>query len=600
MGKFTVGSTVQQDPNQIEALQQRIQPDLPAGEAQPTPSPQQGEAPSGSLLSQIVNSPVPQDIPGAEVAPTSTETAQGAPVSNIGEESLGQIEADVERNVIPSISERVKNPKEPGWTIRSEASIPTVAAKLDGGGISERAAGLRDTFRNNGINVGMRLLGEAHVASQTGAPLVDIAAATSESQPGSFASAIYKTGAVISDPETGKPRPDDHFIFVASAAVENSLSDQAFGQDAEGVDESTPGLEQDKFSSTGKRVQGPEGAVFRPAERNAQLGQAINQEYQRQKGVKVPSKLPRQEAETLGNVMRTAWAIQNPDMVKSREIKKPGSQENFWQLSAQGASLFKKGEQHRKRMFPKFHVRPAKNPPPTGELLGDVGENVVRRTSGRLKEQKLDSKQRILDQAKKNLSSIPNVVNPQRGKILMQTLLPMLQSGDFLGWQGDISGMGESKAVDIQTQVDKQQARVNDKKFKDPSYDEVPINPQEQMGVIADDVANRLSAIILESDGANYVTYYDQAFNGRIAPQQTLFDPTSSKLVRFVTTNAVPVKVSRGSRTDKNLRQMYAMHLVKGGDAKLPPLRERALKACLLYTSPSPRDRQKSRMPSSA
>ena len=205
MGKFTVGSNVQQDPNQIEELKQRIQADLPAGEAQPTPSPQQGEAPGGSLLSQIVNSPVPQDIPGAETAPTSTEGTQGAPVSNIGEEVFGQIEADVERNAIPSISERVKNPEEPGWTIRSENSIPIVAAKLEGGGVSERAAGLRETFRNNGIQVGMKLMGEAHVASQTGAPLVDIAAATSESQPGSFASAIYRTGAIINDPQTANP-----------------------------------------------------------------------------------------------------------------------------------------------------------------------------------------------------------------------------------------------------------------------------------------------------------------------------------------------------------------------------------------------------------
>ena len=150
-------------------------------------------------------------------------------------------------------------------------------------------------------------------------------------------------------------------------------------------------------------------------------------------------------------------------MVKSREIKKPGSQENFWQLSAQGATLLNKGEQYRKRMFPKFHVRPAKNPPPTGQLLGDVGENVVRRTSGRLKDQKLNPESRMLDQAKKNLSSIPNVVNIQRGKILMQTLLPMLQGGDFLGWQGDISGMGQSKACLLYTSPsprDRQKSRM--------------------------------------------------------------------------------------------------------------------------------------------
>ena len=34
--------------------------------------------------------------------------------------------------------------------------------------------------------------------------------------------------------------------------------------------------------------------------------------------------------------------------------------------------------------------------------------------------------------------------------------------------------------------------------------------------------------------------------------------------------------------------------------AGVDPLEEGALKVCLLYTSPSPRDRQKSRMPSSA
>ena len=68
MGKFSIGSNVQQDPAQIEALKQRVQADLPAGDAQPTPTPTVEEAPSGSLLSQIVNSPVPEQIPGAEPA----------------------------------------------------------------------------------------------------------------------------------------------------------------------------------------------------------------------------------------------------------------------------------------------------------------------------------------------------------------------------------------------------------------------------------------------------------------------------------------------------------------------------------------------------
>ena len=53
--------------------------------------------------------------------------------------------------------------------------------------------------------------------------------------------------------------------------------------------------------------------------------------------------------------------------------------------------------------------------------------------------------------------------------------------------------------------------------------------------------------------------------HGRIAPQQTHFDPTTSKAVRFVTRNAVPAKATPGSRVERNLRQMYAMMLVKLG-----------------------------------
>ena len=49
----------------------------------------------------------------------------------------------------------------------------------------------------------------------------------------------------------------------------------------------------------------------------------------------------------------------------------------------------------------------------------------------------------------------------------------------------------------------------------------------------------------------------------------------------------------------------YAMSVIVGRalpDARdgLKPVQRRILYACLLYTSPSPRDRQKSRMPSSA
>ena len=52
-----------------------------------------------------------------------------------------------------------------------------------------------------------------------------------------------------------------------------------------------------------------------------------------------------------------------------------------------------------------------------------------------------------------------------------------------------------------------------------------------------------------------------------------------------------------GDRWAIEVKPEIASHLPKGAKTELP---KKLLKACLLYTSPSPRDRQKSRMPSSA
>ena len=87
-------------------------------------------------------------------------------------------------------------------------------------------------------------------------------------------------------------------------------------------------------------------------------------------------------------------------------------------------------------------------------------------------------------------------------------------------------------------------------------------------------LANEVTSIADNKNGANYFSYAVQGFQGRISQQQTNFNATTSKAVRFVTTNAVPAIANPGSRVDRNLRQMYAMMLVKGADAKLPEQRE--------------------------
>jgi hypothetical protein len=102
-------------------------------------------------------------------------------------------------------------------------------------------------------------------------------------------------------------------------------------------------------------------------------------------------------------------------------------------------------------------------------------------------------------------------------------------------------------------------------------------DPNDSMRAIENDLAQALYGIALDRKGANYLTFYLQGATGRIAVQQTNFDPTTKKSVRFVTRSAVPTMIIKGSRFDKALRQMYAQSLVEGADAMTPSVREDAL-----------------------
>ena len=163
----------------------------------------------------------------------------------------------------------------------------------------------------------------------------------------------------------------------------------------------------------------------------------------------------------------------------------------------------------------------------------------------------------VINEAMRNLNQVANVVDPQRLKILLATVLPVLR--------GDV---GADHTFATINHIGMKQLN---KLISNPNVDEnVEYAKQVQK------LANYIQAIAKERKGANHLTYYMQSFNGRIAPQQTNFDPTTSKSVRFVTRNAVPANTAN-PRIEKNLRQMYAMMLVKGADALLPEGREKAL-----------------------
>ena len=232
----------------------------------------------------------------------------------------------------------------------------------------------------------------------------------------------------------------------------------------------------------------------------------------------------------------------------------------------------KKGAPDRKRLFPKENVRPLKAPTKSGQIVGEQGRVATKRATGKVKQPLVGAE--TLTNATKNLNKVPNVVDKQRERILYATILPVL-SGQF-DWShpfAEINNIGASKMEKFQAA---QAAYEREVAAGNPAGD--VYDAQVELESLMNTVAQEVRAIAQERNGANYLTYTIQSFNGRIAPQQSYFDPTASKAVRFVTRNAVPAKATPGSRVDKNLRQMYSMMLVKGADALLPEGREEALK----------------------
>ena len=282
------------------------------------------------------------------------------------------------------------------------------------------------------------------------------------------------------------------------------------------------------------------------------LGKLIALEYQRLKGNPTPeNSLTPQEAEVIGDTFKMMWAGQNPELVRvTRDAK---TDQKFLELTPEGEDVLSKGATDRKRLFPTVQVRPAKNAPPRGDLRGDVGLNVTKKIQGGVDLRKKDIDPTITE-AMRNLAQVPNVVDKQRMKILFSTALPVLKTigqGGEQRWEATINNIGKDKLAKFRAKYDENVA-------------------QGEMLNAAQKLANEVQSIAQERSGANYLTYAMQGFQGRISPQQSKFNPTTSKAVRFVTRNAVPSPAKPGSRVDYNLRQMYTI--------------------CLLYTSPSPRD----------
>ena len=519
---------------------------------------QQVELPTGPQ-EEVVAQPQPAPAPVAADPSVNLRQTEDLPAGPQQLEPQQQLEADLaeqQRQSLPNLRER--------W-----AQVPTpdpissaTASTASDGGVITRANRMAAAVQTGGLIPPTSLANTAgFLPAKEGATGSEIAEAIAAEKEGSIQAAMNRVNAVDNrDPRS--PVLDPDFVKAGSMVTENMVMQFAGG--GADVDVETVA---DPITLAQEGEQAPRTFADKKVKRiakqqgNAQIGQQIAQEYQRLKGKEVPDKIPPKEAETLGDAFKMMWAAQNPDLVNV--TRDPNSNQKFLELTPQGEDVLASGVADRKRLFPPKNIRPAKTPLRTGQLPGDVGQNVARKVQGGVGQQKFE---KTLEDSMRNLAQVPNVVDKQRMKILFATALPVLQNfqdpNAYNDWRATINNIGSDKVA----------------KYTAAHGPEVA---QQEMLKAAQKLANEIKSIAQERNGANYLSYSIQGFQGRVSPQQRWFNPTTSKAVRFATRNAVPAPAKPGSRVDYNLRQMYAMMLVKGADEVLPHEREIKFEAAL-------------------
>ena len=545
--------------------------------------PQQEEpAPQSTGILQDIANTTPEQI----AAITQVDASELTPDLIIPEQ-----QGNDNRFLVPDMATRAKTDNQRYNRITPvQPPKVTVAAQSEAGGnLRSRAKTLVQNVNSGNLGLNLTGLGTPAYALTKGDSPVSgpaLADAIAESSEGNIVAAISRADAIV-ESEGGMKIPNPMYTQIASAIIEDTFGgnlDNTLDPLAEAMgDPSVP-------------VESPNKTLTH-AEGNAQIGNRIHLEYQRRKrqamisqgapeadpqvqALASPDKLPRKEAETLGAAFKQLWADSNPTLV-TRAVD-PKTRQIVYGLTAEGEAAIKEGELDRKQIFPRQIVRPQKVP---NQMAGtDVGKNVVRAVSGGKSGQKMG---RIINQAIDNLGQVGHVVDKQRMKILYSTVLATLATNDHETWQAEINNVGQSR-MDRFNAAAKMQER---KLANNPELREELYSPKENINNLFDKLAQEVQSLAQERNGINYLTYNVQGFQGRLTPQQSYFNPVTSKAVRFATRSPNPSIIRPGNRQEKNLRQMYAMILLSkvkdsqgntitdAGDTFLPAQREVLLKA---------------------
>lgn len=389
----------------------------------------------------------------------------------------------------------------------------------------------------------------------------------------------------------GSGQMDENFLAIGTLVTENAIANAAY------VDRSSEEFDiRNFYKPKSKDVEMFEtpvesGAMFTKTSMNTKLGYEIAKEHaaHQTNGANTETDISPEEATVLGDAFLEMYARNHPDLIEmantegmSNVNKSKLAKVGYFKITERGAEVLNADMKRRNNLFPSKLLRPRKQP-----TALKVGQEIIpgeKNVTGKVKPKDM-TKKNILNDMIKNMGSIGHRVDTRRAKILLMTGLPALLTDPGLPLGTDtsetvgaeINKVGNSKLDEIKAEV-LGKMRKDNKDINDPGIQsEINRLAFQRLGGIKNTFANYMYGIAAERGSESFLDFYISSFNYRTAPLQTLFDPTNSKVVRFVTVGQ-DVVIKMNSRQEKNLRQMYAMSLIKGADSKLPHERERILR----------------------
>lgn len=377
--------------------------------------------------------------------------------------------------------------------------------------------------------------------------------------------------AVIIDPSNDQYGMNPEFGRLMSIVTENHIPDSILAAPDEEV--AGQGLDElfdnnDNKDQVSKEINPIEGA--------GKLGRDIVKWHNtalESQGKQAGPNMTEREYKDLGAFALQAYQLANPDLIAVSHDAETGGIR--YSLTPLGQAEMDKSEAIRKNVFnvqiPPAHMRPTK---------GQLTES-MQRFKPAFRKKGMMGEVDIIEESLENQSSVNHIVDSRRARIAMAMIVPTMfrtpgQEGDHFG---ELFGVGETALR--QTFV----KAKNLDNMSDPDANKEAVNV---VNANKKNLLKELNALVRNYHMPNYLTYAVQVLTGRTHAQQTDFNPTRNKVVRFATRGQTPTRIKRGTAQDQNMMTLFALNLLnekqdgKGiNDSLMPKLRAAAARSLL-------------------